>query len=114
MISKDNAEHYVWGDKYDGWYLLNRQDLLIIHESMPPHTQEKRHYHAVARQFFFVVKGGLTMELEGVKHQISAMQGIEIPPEARHQARNDADVAVEFIVTSQPSTRGDRFDLLER
>lgn len=32
MISKENAEHYVWGDSCDGWYLLNRQDMLIIHE----------------------------------------------------------------------------------
>ena len=35
MISKSNAEHYVWGDKCDGWYLVNRQDMLVIHEKMP-------------------------------------------------------------------------------
>lgn len=32
MISKDNAGHYVWGDNCDGWYLVNRQDMLVIHE----------------------------------------------------------------------------------
>ncbi|MDY1001048.1 cupin domain-containing protein, partial [Pantoea agglomerans] len=26
MISKENAEHYFWGDNCDGWYLVNRQD----------------------------------------------------------------------------------------
>ncbi|WP_313687869.1 cupin domain-containing protein [Pantoea sp.] len=111
MISKDNAEHYIWGDGCDGWYLLKRQDMLIIHEKMPAHTQEKRHYHSVSRQFFFVVQGILTMELEGKKQQISALQGVEIPPEAKHQARNDSDSAVEFIVISHPTTRGDRSDL---
>ena len=30
MISKENAEHYHWGDACDGWYLLKRQDMLII------------------------------------------------------------------------------------
>jgi len=35
MISKDNAEHYVWGDNCDGWYLVNRKDMLVIHEKMP-------------------------------------------------------------------------------
>lgn len=44
MISKDNAEHYVWGDDCDDWYLVNRQDRLVIHEKMPPGTSEKRHY----------------------------------------------------------------------
>ncbi|ADU72696.1 cupin domain-containing protein [Pantoea sp. At-9b] len=111
MISKDNAEHYVWGEGCDGWYLVKRQDMLVIHEKMPPHTQEKRHYHSVSRQFFFVVKGVLTMELAGEKQAIAALQGIEIPPEAKHQARNDSDDAVEFIVISHPSTRGDRTDL---
>lgn len=32
MISKDNAEHYVWSENCDGWYLINRQDMLVIHE----------------------------------------------------------------------------------
>jgi len=49
MISKDNAEHYSWGDDCDGWYLVNRQDMLIIHEKMPPGTHEKRHFHSVSQ-----------------------------------------------------------------
>ncbi|MGK3142314.1 cupin domain-containing protein [Pantoea sp. C2G6] len=111
MISKESAEHYNWGEACDGWYLMKREDMLIIHEKMPPNTQEQRHFHAVSRQFFFVLEGVLTMELEGKTHQIAARQGIEIPPAARHQARNDAEVPVEFIVISHPSTRGDRTDL---
>lgn len=31
MIYKANTEHYIWGDKYDGWYRVNRQDMLVIH-----------------------------------------------------------------------------------
>lgn len=49
MISKENAEHYSWGDGCDGWYLMNRKDMLVIHEKMPPGTREKRHYHASSR-----------------------------------------------------------------
>ncbi|WP_312209656.1 cupin domain-containing protein [Pseudescherichia sp.] len=111
MISKDNAEHYVWGDNCDGWYLVNRQDMLVIHEQMPPGTAEKRHFHSVSRQFFFVLKGVLSMELEGEIHNIKAQQGLEIPPGSKHQARNDSESTVEFIVISHPTTRGDRFDL---
>ncbi|MBZ6396759.1 MULTISPECIES: cupin domain-containing protein [Pantoea] len=114
MISKENAEHYHWGDACDGWYLLKRQDMLIIHEKMPADTQDKRHFHSLSRQFFFVLDGVLTMELEGEKHQIAARQGIEIPPAAKHQARNESDSAVEFIVISHPTTRGDRSDVAEQ
>lgn len=111
MISKDNAEHYIWGDNCDGWYLVNRPDMLIIHEKMPPDTHEKRHFHSIARQFFYVLEGNLSMELEGVKHDIKARQGLEIPPGAKHQASNDSQLPVEFIVISHPTTRGDRSDL---
>lgn len=51
------------------------------------------------------------MELEGEAHDISALQGIEIPPYAKHQARNNSDAPVEFIVISHPTTRGDRTEL---
>lgn len=111
MISKQNAEHYVWGDNCDGWYLLKNQDLLIIHEKMPAGAFEKRHFHSLSRQFFFVLKGMLTMELNGEKHQIGSQQGIEIPPQAKHQARNDSGAEIEFLVISQPTSRGDRTDL---
>ncbi|MEG3135527.1 cupin domain-containing protein [Rouxiella sp. T17] len=111
MISKDNAEHYVWGDNCDGWHLVKRQDMSIIHERMPAGTKEKRHYHTLSRQFFFVLKGSLTMELRGDTHIISEQNGIEIPPEAKHQARNDSNADVEFLVFSHPTSRGDRTDI---
>lgn len=113
MISQENAAHYIWGERCDGWYLVNRQDMLIIHEKMPPGTQEKRHVHTVSRQFFYVLQGVLTMELEGERHAIGPLQGIEIPPGAKHQARNDAASSVEFLVISHPTPRGDREDLAD-
>lgn len=111
MITKENAEHYVWGGQCDGWYLVKRQDMSVIHECMPAGAQETRHFHAIARQFFFVLSGELTMELEGKIHRLQAQQGIEIPPQARHQARNESGCEVEFLVISHPATRGDRTDL---
>lgn len=111
MISKEGAEHYIWGDKCDGWYLVNRSDMLIVHEKMPPGTQEKKHFHSVSRQFFFVLSGTLTIELEGEKHEVSAQQGMEIPPGLKHQPGNYSDSSVEFLVISHPTPRGDRTDI---
>lgn len=111
MISKENAEHYVWGEQCDGWRLVKQPGMSVIHESMPARTQEARHYHTVARQFFFVLSGELTMEMEGEIQQLSRHQGIEIPPLAKHQARNESAQAVEFLVISHPTTRGDRVNV---
>lgn len=110
-ISKETAEHYIWGGVCDGWHLLKRQDMSIIHERMPAGSREARHYHSLSRQFFFVLSGELTMELDGETHHISAHHGIEIPPQAKHQAQNTSTADVEFIVISHPTTRGDRVDI---
>lgn len=67
--------------------------------------------HNMARQFFFVLSGELTMELEGEYHRVPTMSGIEIHPLSRHQARNDTDEEVHFLVVSCPTTRGDRTDV---
>jgi mannose-6-phosphate isomerase-like protein (cupin superfamily) len=75
---------------------------------MPPGTAEARHYHAAARQFFFVLSGTATMELEGNLLTLHPQQGIEVPPGMPHQMRNDSDADVEFLVVSQPPSHGDR------
>ena len=108
MISRETAEHYTWGDRCDGWHLLRRPDLSIIHERMPPGTAEVRHYHVKSRQFFFVLAGVLTMEIEGRREVLAAQQALEIAPGAPHQARNESAGAVEFLVVSMPPSHGDR------
>ncbi|EKC5748756.1 cupin domain-containing protein [Cronobacter sakazakii] len=111
-ISKANAEHYLWGGDCDGWHLVKNQNLSVIHERMPVGRAEQRHYHEQSRQCFFVLSGVLTMALNGERVTLTAGEAIEIPPLAPHQARNDGQEAVEFLVISQPTTRGDRVDLI--
>lgn len=111
VVNQDSAHHYRWGQGCDGWVLAPSNDLLIIQERMPARTAERRHYHSMARQFFFVLQGQLTMELDGIAHEVPAMSGIEIAPNRPHQARNDGETDVEFLVVSSPTTQGDRTDI---
>jgi mannose-6-phosphate isomerase-like protein (cupin superfamily) len=110
VISPETARHYKWGDGCDGWVLLPDAGVTIIQERMPPATAEVRHHHEKARQFFYVLSGELRMEMEGDVHVIPTGHGLEIPPGARHQARNDAAIEVSFLVISSPTTQGDRVD----
>lgn len=107
-ISKKNAEHYVWGQECDGWLLVNRQDLSVIHERMPPGTSEARHYHTESRQFFFVLSGTATIQVGGKHEQLAALEGIEVAPGVPHQMMNLSESDVEFLVISHPTSKGDR------
>ena len=110
MISRESAPHYSWGEGCDGWHLVKSEGLSVIEERMPPGTSERRHLHRRARQFFYVLAGELTMEVEGMEHRLLANHGIEIAPEQVHQAFNRGVNDVRFLVTSQPPSHGDRVD----
>ena len=107
-VSRATAEHYVWGSGCDGWHLVRTRELSVIQERMPAGTREVRHHHAHSRQFFFVLVGTLTLEVEGRVHHLGPGIGLEVAPGAAHQARNDAAAPIEFLVVSQPPSHGDR------
>ena len=107
-VSTGNAEHYDWGTGCDGWHLVRAAAFSVISERMPPGATEVRHWHARARQFFYVTDGVLEMEIEGQVHSLPSGTGIEVPPGLAHQARNTGSVPTSFLVISAPPHRGDR------
>lgn len=109
-VQREAGRHYTWGGDNDGWHLLQRHDLSVIAEHVPPGGREQRHHHGHARQFFYIVSGRAVIELAGREVALAAGQGLEIPPGLPHQFSNPFDEAVDFLVVSQPSTRGDRTD----
>ena len=112
IISTKSAEHYKWGGPQatdcDGWHLVKTPDLSVIEEIMPPGTSEARHSHVRARQFFFVLEGELTLEVEHHDFVLHPGEGLEISPGQNHQAMNRSTAPARFLVTSQPPSHVDR------
>lgn len=106
--SASDANHYTWGKACDGWHLVKAANFSVIEERMPPGTAEVRHWHARARQFFYVLSGTLRMEVEGATHDLGPGSGIELPSGNAHQARNDGTEDARFLVISSPPHQGDR------
>lgn len=111
MINKENVEHYTWGDNCHGWRLVDTDTLTVIEELMPPSTKEKWHYHNRAQQYFRILSGTATFEVEDKIHELQAGSGIHIPPKTKHRIRNDHSENLEFLVISEPSISGDRIEL---
>ncbi len=108
VVGLANAEHYVWGGRSDGWHLLKHDDLSVIRERVPPGAAEVRHRHARSRQFFYVLDGEASLEVDGVTHRLGAGMGLHVPPGAAHQLRNDSPADAHFLVISSPRSHGDR------
>ena len=108
VANRQNSEHYIWGERCDGWHLVREASLSVIEERMPPGTTEVRHRHGNAQQFFFVLSGRAIMEVEGEFVELARGEGIHVLSGKRHQIRNESNEPVEFLVISQPPGHGDR------
>jgi mannose-6-phosphate isomerase-like protein (cupin superfamily) len=104
------ARHFTWGGASEGWHLLEGQDLSVIQERVPPGDRETRHYHVHSRQFFYVLSGQATIEIDGAPVRLGAGQGVNVPPGTPHQFMNVSGADVHFLVISSPRAHGDRVD----
>lgn len=108
VLTRDSADHYVWGDAADGYRRANGEDLSVVEERMPPGSREVRHRHRAARQVFFVLEGSLQIECDGTLHTLPRGGSLEVPPGAAHEVRNVSQADAWFLVISAPSSAADR------
>lgn len=108
IITKQNAEHYTWGENCDGWHLLKSDSLSVIQERMPSGTSEVLHYHVKAQQVFFILSGTAIIEIEGIGYKLKSLESITIKNGLKHKITNDSLEDLQFLVISEPKAQGDR------
>jgi mannose-6-phosphate isomerase-like protein (cupin superfamily) len=111
IISTDNAEHYTWGQQCHGWHLVKTEQLSVIQECVPMGSSEVRHYHRKVEQFFYILSGIASLELDGTQHTLVAGQGLHVSAGLAHRLSNDHKQDLVFIVTSTPPSHGDRVNI---
>lgn len=109
--SKKNSEHYIWGSHCDSWVLKESASLSIKQEIMPSGTAEKLHFHEIAEQFFFILKGEATFYINDERFSIKIGEGITVLPKSKHYISNELEEDLEFLVISNPSTNNDRTEV---
>ena len=56
LINRENTEHYNWKKVCVGWHCITTDELSVIAEKIPPHTEENMHFHHKTIFIFFRVK----------------------------------------------------------
>lgn len=105
-IGPETARSAVWDEECTAYYLLDRSDLSVVQELLPPRARSRAHAHDRSRQFFYVLRGEATMLLGPRTVTVPAGSGLEVPPRVRHQLRNDGDEDLEVMVVSSPRVSG--------
>lgn len=108
ITSIENGEHYLWGGNCDGWHLARSEALSVIQERVPAGSSEARHLHKKAEQFFYILAGVATLEVNAVIHTLHSNQGLHVPAGVAHTLSNKHEQNLEFLVISTPPSHGDR------
>lgn len=105
-------DHYKWGNNCEAWKLVDDKGLSVKLEKMPPAAEEILHYHSLSQQFFYILRGRAVFEIDEVILIVHEGEGVSIDAGRRHRIMNKEDVMLEFLVCSQPSTEGDRQNMV--
>ena len=103
-------KHYTWGNECDGWSLVDEETFSIKQERMPAGTSEAKHYHQQAQQFFFILNGTASFEIDNSIIKVNSGEGFHVKAGTIHNISNKETKDLEFILYSQPSTNNDRIN----
>lgn len=101
-INRATARRSVWDDVSEAFHLLDRADLGVVEQVIPPGTQGRPHQHARSREFFYVLAGEATFALGPREVRVPAGSGVEVPAGTRHRVRNDGAEELRLLVVSSP------------
>ena len=109
--TKKNSKSYVWGEGCTAWQLVNTPGLSVIRETMPPQASELLHKHRKSQQFFYVLSGTASFELDGEQHTVSSNEGMYVSAGTIHCITNSGTDMLELLVISEPHSHADRIDI---
>ena len=85
--------------------ILDRSNAPVFNQSLaeaslPPGSATERHYHKQSEEFYFVLEGEGTMEIDGETKPVAVGDAILIPPGAWHQIK--ASSGLRFLCCCAP------------
>ena len=112
VVSKyQSLKHYQWANVCDSWNLVDNVGLSVKQEMMPAGTSEQLHYHEKSQQFFFILAGTATLEIEGNQIEVRTHEGLQVLAGEKHRIINNGKTDLEFILCSQPAIVNDRINI---
>jgi mannose-6-phosphate isomerase-like protein (cupin superfamily) len=87
--------------------LLDTTNAPVAHQSLaeatlPAGVATQRHYHRLSEEFYFILEGRATMEIDGEAQPVGPGDAILIPPGAWHQITASADAPVRLLCCCAP------------
>jgi mannose-6-phosphate isomerase-like protein (cupin superfamily) len=87
--------------------ILDSANAPVVNQSLaeatvPEGTATERHYHKKSEEFYFILEGTGTMEIDNESSDVKTGDAILIPTGAWHQITADADSTLKFLCCCAP------------
>ncbi len=89
------------------------QNQSLAEATLPPGAVTTRHYHPLAEEIYYILRGEALMEISGETRVVGPGDAIAIPPTAPHQIRNTGSVPLKFLCCCAPGYEHEDTVLLE-
>ncbi len=108
VIKSHNVAHYDWGDRCKSWIFCDSHNLSVKLERMPIGSTESLHFHSQKEQFFFILSGKASFNLDGQTSEMRSHEGIHVLANKNHFIENKGPQELSFLVISSPNIANDR------
>jgi len=109
--SRSNVPRVEWAKGHFSWQLVEKNELSIKIEEIPPLGQSEIHYHAKSFQFFFLLQGEASFLLAKDSFPLKEHESVEVSQKRRHQIKNTGEDKCLFLLVSLPKVQeADIFD----
>ncbi len=110
-VTKEIAQHYLWGKVNQSWKFLSDEQLNVHLEIIEPSSGEIMHYHKQAMQFFYIIEGQASFILNEKSYILNAEEGIQVKVNQPHLIKNESEMLLKFLVITSPYSELDRFNV---
>ena len=107
IINRDQSDPFITKDGSQIRSILDRtnstaQNQSLAEATLPPGAATEPHHHPLTEELYYILKGKGLMTVGDETAEVSAHDGILIPPGSRHTIRNTGEEELVFLCCCAP------------
>jgi len=112
IINRNNVKAFITKDSSEIREILAPRNSVIKRQSLAearvaPGRSTEEHYHIQTEEIYYVLQGNGCMIIDDEEQDVRALDGIAIPPGARHKITNIGDDDLVFLCCCTPAYEHD-------
>lgn len=112
IVNRNDIKAFITKDTSEIREILAPKNSIIKQQSLAeariaPMQSTEEHYHIQTEEIYYILQGNGRMVIDGEERDVKALDGIAIPPGARHKITNTGNDDLIFLCCCTPAYEND-------